>query len=56
MVKETKLYDSLSIRPEATQDEIKKAYRYVRLSLRVSFELESLLKCSLQQGRLEMAP
>ena len=27
MVAETKLYDSLGIKPEATQDEIKKAYR-----------------------------
>jgi len=27
MVKETKLYDQLAIKPEATQDEIKKAYR-----------------------------
>jgi len=27
MVKETKLYDLLSITPTATQDEIKKAYR-----------------------------
>ena len=29
MVKETKLYDSLNIKPESTQDEIKKGYRYV---------------------------
>jgi hypothetical protein len=29
MVKETKLYDQLNISPSATQDEIKKAYRYV---------------------------
>jgi hypothetical protein len=29
MVKETKLYDLLNISPNATQDEIKKAYRYV---------------------------
>ena len=29
MVAETKLYTALSIKPEATQDEIKKAYRYV---------------------------
>ena len=28
MVAETKLYDALSIKPEATQDEIKKAYRF----------------------------
>jgi hypothetical protein len=28
MVKETKLYDQLNISPTATQDEIKKAYRY----------------------------
>jgi len=27
MVKETKLYDQLNISPNATQDEIKKAYR-----------------------------
>jgi len=27
MVKESKLYDQLSIKPDATQDEIKKAYR-----------------------------
>jgi len=31
MVAETKLYDSLSIKPEATQDEIKKAYRKAAL-------------------------
>lgn len=31
MVKETKLYDSLSISPGATQDEIKKAYRKAAL-------------------------
>ncbi|KAJ4303047.1 Molecular chaperone (DnaJ super) [Kalmusia sp. IMI 367209] len=31
MVKETKLYDSLSIQPSATQDEIKKAYRKAAL-------------------------
>ncbi|KAI9807300.1 MAG: hypothetical protein M1833_000043 [Piccolia ochrophora] len=29
MVKETKLYDQLSIKPDASQDEIKKAYRQV---------------------------
>jgi len=33
MVAETKLYTALSIKPEATQDEIKKAYRYVYLHL-----------------------
>jgi DnaJ family protein B protein 4 len=33
MVKETKLYDQLNISPTATQDEIKKAYRYVRCPL-----------------------
>jgi hypothetical protein len=27
MVKETKLYDQLGIKPNATQDEIKKGYR-----------------------------
>jgi len=27
MVKETKLYDQLGIKPDANQDEIKKAYR-----------------------------
>lgn len=37
MVKESKLYDSLSIKPEATQDEIKKAYRYVLINLRLFF-------------------
>jgi DnaJ family protein B protein 4 len=31
MVAETKLYDALSIKPEATQDEIKKAYRKAAL-------------------------
>lgn len=29
MVKEAKLYDTLGVKPEATQDEIKKGYRYV---------------------------
>lgn len=29
MVKETKLYDALAIQPTATQEEIKKGYRYV---------------------------
>lgn len=33
MVKETKLYDTLSIKPEASQDEIKKGYRYVLYAL-----------------------
>lgn len=28
MVKETKLYDLLNVKPNATQDEIKKGYRY----------------------------
>lgn len=31
MVKETKLYDSLSVKPDATQDEIKKGYRKAAL-------------------------
>ncbi|KAH7318360.1 DnaJ domain-containing protein [Stachybotrys elegans] len=31
MVKETKLYDTLSIRPDASQDDIKKAYRKAAL-------------------------
>jgi preprotein translocase subunit Sec63 len=31
MVAETKLYDALSVKPEATQDEIKKAYRKAAL-------------------------
>lgn len=31
MVAETKLYDALSIKPGATQDEIKKAYRKAAL-------------------------
>lgn len=31
MVAETKLYDALSIKPDATQDEIKKAYRKAAL-------------------------
>ncbi|KAI2641727.1 DnaJ-domain-containing protein [Hypomontagnella submonticulosa] len=31
MVKETKLYDQLNIKPDATQDEIKKAYRKAAL-------------------------
>jgi len=31
MVAETKLYDALSIKPTATQDEIKKAYRKAAL-------------------------
>jgi len=29
MVAETKLYDALGIRPDASQDEIKKAYKCV---------------------------
>lgn len=29
MVRETKLYDALNVKPEATQEEIKKGYRYV---------------------------
>lgn len=31
MVAETKLYDALSVKPDATQDEIKKAYRKAAL-------------------------
>ena len=31
MVAETKLYDSLSVKPGASQDEIKKAYRKAAL-------------------------
>lgn len=31
MVAETKLYDALSVKPGATQDEIKKAYRKAAL-------------------------
>lgn len=31
MVAETKLYDALSIKPDASQDEIKKAYRKMAL-------------------------
>jgi hypothetical protein len=31
MVQENKLYDSLGIKPDASQDDIKKAYRYVLL-------------------------
>ena len=31
MVAETKLYDSLGIKPDASQDEIKKAYRKMAL-------------------------
>lgn len=31
MVAETKLYDSLSVKPDASQDEIKKAYRKAAL-------------------------
>lgn len=31
MVAETKLYDALSIKPNASQDEIKKAYRKAAL-------------------------
>jgi DnaJ family protein B protein 4 len=31
MVSETKLYDALSVKPDATQDEIKKAYRKAAL-------------------------
>lgn len=31
MVAETKLYDALSIKPDASQDEIKKAYRKAAL-------------------------
>jgi DnaJ family protein B protein 4 len=31
MVAETKLYDALGIKPDATQDEIKKAYRKAAL-------------------------
>jgi len=27
MVRETKLYDQLGVKPDATQDEIKKGYR-----------------------------
>lgn len=37
MVAETKLYSSLGIQPEATQDEIKKAYRYVNTTLPLCF-------------------
>lgn len=31
MVAETKLYDALSIKPDASQDELKKAYRKAAL-------------------------
>jgi DnaJ-class molecular chaperone with C-terminal Zn finger domain len=31
MVAESKLYDALSVKPDATQDEIKKAYRKAAL-------------------------
>jgi DnaJ homolog subfamily B member 4 len=31
MVAETKLYDSLSIKPDASQDDVKKAYRKAAL-------------------------
>lgn len=31
MVAETKLYDSLGIKPDASQDEVKKAYRKAAL-------------------------
>jgi len=33
MVKETKLYDQLGISPAATQDEIKKGYRYASFAI-----------------------
>lgn len=33
MVKETKLYDTLAVKPEASQEEIKKGYRYVQVAL-----------------------
>lgn len=51
MVADTKLYDVLGISPTASQDEIKKAYRYVLRSqivpLTLSLTLLSRIKANL---------
>jgi len=49
MVAETKLYDALSIKPDASQDEIKKAYRQLILSLLPLPTSPSLMKYAEKQ-------
>lgn len=55
MIKETKLYDTLNVKPEASQDEIKKGYRYAARpdacpDARLDARLNALLVGSMPMG------